>query len=110
MHVSDPKAFAAVLRNAADSIAQQPAHPGQSMPGVWSLDASHPFEVIIGIIAAAAIARACAEKGYNLDRALASYLIVAKQVSLQPVGAPDKVAAEHLRAAAECIEPVLEDA
>jgi hypothetical protein len=110
MHTTNPEAFAAVLREAADSISKQSTHPGQAIPGVWSLDAANPFDVTIGVIAAAAVARACSTKGYDLDRALSSYLVVSKHISLKPVGAPDKVAIQHLLDAADVVAPEMADA
>jgi hypothetical protein len=106
MHKADPVEFSDVLFAAADQIEAQPFHPGQALAGVWSINSLNPPEVIIGVIVTTALARVCATRGYDLDRAMRSYLEVSKQISLQPIGTPDKVAVRHLRDAAQkVIEP-----
>lgn len=99
MH-SNPGEFADLLEAAADDIDRQPQHPGQSIAGVWPVTPEYPPEVLIGMVAAAALARVCKTRGCDLDKSLASYVQVSKNIALTLKGAPDQIAAQHLRDAA----------
>jgi hypothetical protein len=103
MHRNKPK-FASLLRSAAEVVAGQTQHPGQVLPGVWGIDPVFPYDVMIGLITAQALAVVCRDQDMNLDAVLISYLEVSRMIRLRPVGAPDKMAIAHLREAADALE------
>ncbi|USN15445.1 hypothetical protein KIKIMORA_02990 [Brevundimonas phage vB_BpoS-Kikimora] len=101
MHNHRPEEFARVLDAAADYIAAQPLHPGQTMPGIWELDDGDKEPArLIGVIVTLAIAQVCQHLECELQSAMESYAEVARNVRLKPLGAPDLMAAQHLRDAA----------
>lgn len=109
----NPGEFAQLLEAAAEDIGRQTRHPGQIFPGVWPVDSTeHSPERLIGMVAAAALARVCHQQGADLDSALASYVEVSKDVPLVPKGGPDVMAAQHMRdsAAALLVQAGLESA
>lgn len=97
----NPEAFADLLESAADDIGRQERHPGQSLPGVWNVGGANSPEQLIGVVATAALARVCRARDADLDSALASYVEVAKNISVTPQGGPDVMAAQHMRDAAK---------
>lgn len=100
MHRTDSEGFAALLEKAADDIARQPIHPGQTVPGLWKIGGENPPERLIGVIATGALARVARQNDYDLDEVLASYVEVSKNISITPKGAPDTMARTHLLDAA----------
>ena len=98
MHRKDPEAFALILDEAADHIARQKKHPGQTLPGVWPLDDSlnEPAR-LIGVIVTLALAEVCERHGCDMQDTLTSYAEVSHAVPLQLKGGPDIMAANHLR-------------
>jgi hypothetical protein len=97
----DSELFAALLTDAATDIERQTKHPGQTIPGVWRLSGEDAPERLIVIIATSALSRVCQRREIDVDQALASYVEVSKNISIKPKGAPDVIAAQHLRDAAE---------
>lgn len=98
MHKTRPEEFARVLDAAADYIAAQPLHPGQTMPGIWELDDGDKEPArLIGVIVTLAIAQVCQHLECELQSAMESYADAARNVRLRPLGAPDLIAAQHLR-------------
>lgn len=98
MHNRQPEEFARLLDEAAEHIARQPIHPGQTLPGLWNLDdGSHEPARLIGVIVTLAIAHVCKEIECDLQEALASYAAVSRNIPLAAVGGPDVIAAQNLR-------------
>ncbi len=95
--------FPELLMNAATDVEGQVHHPGQILPGVWVNEPSQPPEVVIGIIAATAVARVSAKMGLGCGQALEAYVRVSRNVGLKIKGDPAKMAAQHLRDAAEAL-------
>ena len=107
MHTRQPEEFARILDEAADHIARQPIHPGQTMPGLWNLDdATHEPARLIGVIVTLAIAHVCKDADCDLQEALASYAQVAHNIPLVARGGPDVIAAQNLRDAAKVLRRV----
>lgn len=107
MHTRQPEEFARLLDEAADHIARQPIHPGQTLPGLWSLDdASNEPARLIGVIVTLALAHVCKGAGCDLQEALASYAQISHTVPLTAKGGPDVIAAQHLRDAAKALRTV----
>jgi hypothetical protein len=100
MH-TDTTTFASLLRDAADDIAKQERHPGQAIPGVWTIGGDYDPERLIVVIATAALMRVCRQRDLDIDRVLVSYVEVSKNISITPKGAPDVIAMQHLRDAAD---------
>ena len=104
MHTRKPEEFARILDEAADYIARQPIHPGQSLPGLWNLDDdTHEPARLIGVIVALALANVCQSAGCELQEALASYAAVSHNIPLVAKGGPDVIAAQNLRDAAQVL-------
>jgi hypothetical protein len=91
------KPFENLFRYAADDVARQTRHPGQSIPGVWDLGGNQPPNVIVVAIVAAALARIAAEHEVSFQALLAHYTDVAGHVPFRAVGAPDSIAIAHLK-------------
>lgn len=101
--MTSPYPFSEVLDRAAADVEAQPCHPGQTLPGVWALGRSPP-ETLIGIIASGALIRVCRQVDYDKSAAISRYLDLAQHhVTLSAGGAPDVMAARHLRDAAEAM-------
>jgi hypothetical protein len=107
MH-SNPAYFAHILREAADSIARQPIHPGQTTPGIWEVNSeeSWPAATIVNIIWTA-LARVCRAESADLEKALESYRVLSRDIPLTVKGAPDVIAAQHLRDVATEVDRLL---
>ncbi|USN14188.1 hypothetical protein PAPPERLAPAPP_05150 [Brevundimonas phage vB_BpoS-Papperlapapp] len=104
MHTRQPEEFARILDEAAEHIARQPIHPGQSLPGLWNLDDdSHEPARLIGVIVASALAQVCKTGDCDLQEALASYAAVSHNIPLVAKGGPDVIAAQNLRDAARTL-------
>lgn len=98
MHSKDPEAFALILDEAADHIARQTKHPGQSLPGVWPIDdGRHEPARLIGVIVTLALVEVCKRHGCDAQATLTSYAQVSHAVPLNLKGGPDVMAANHLR-------------
>lgn len=101
MHNSNPEEFARLLDAAADHVAKQRIHPGQTLPGLWPINKdTHEPARLIGVIVTLALANACRDADCDLTKALESYAEVSKDVTIVPKGGPDVMAAQHLRDAA----------
>ena len=107
MHTRQPEEFARILDEAADYIARQPIHPGQTVPGLWSLDddSNEPAR-LLGVIVTLALAHVCRHVDCDLQEALTSYAKVSHTVPLVAKGGPDVMAAQHLRDAAQALRRV----
>ncbi|UTC29466.1 hypothetical protein BAMBUS_03840 [Brevundimonas phage vB_BpoS-Bambus] len=104
MHTRNPEEFSRILDEAAEYIARQPIHPGQTMPGLWSLDdGSHEPARLIGVIVALALAQVCKAGDCDLQAALSSYAAVTHNIPLIAKGGPDVIAAQNLRDAARTL-------
>lgn len=107
MHTRQPEEFAYLLDEAADYIAAQKFHPGQTFPGVWSLDdAGNEPARLIGVIVTLALVHVCRDRNINAQEALSSYAAVSRTVTLTARGSPDIMAAQHLRDAAKALRRV----
>lgn len=107
MHTRQPEEFARLLDEAADHIAKQPIHPGQTVPGMWSLDdANNEPARLIGVIVTLAIAHVCKGSDCDLQEALSSYAEISKAIPLVAKGGPDVIAAQNLRDAAKALRLV----
>jgi hypothetical protein len=96
----DATQFADLLESAAQTIETSTKHPGQDVPGLWNLGGANTPERVIGVLAASALAKVARQRGVDLDPVLISYVEVSRNVSLTMRGAPDRIAAQHMRDAA----------
>lgn len=95
-----PLDVAVLLDTAAAQIIASDEHPGQVFPGVWKIGGENSPERVISVVAASALAKVCAQRGVDLEAILKSYVLISRNVALTPRGAPDTMAATHLRDAA----------
>lgn len=100
MHQRNPGEFADILDAAVRKIDDTDRHPGQAIPGVWTIGGANTPERVIGLVAAKALHRVCTERGLEFDRVIESYAAVSKNISITPKGGPDVMAKAHLRDAA----------
>lgn len=106
-HLSQPEDFSRLLDEAAEHIARQSIHPGQTVPGMWNLDGdSNEPARLIGVIVTLAIAHVCKEGDCDLQEALQSYAEISKTIPLVARGGPDVIAAQNLRDAAKALRMV----
>ena len=85
-HLSQPEDFSRLLDEAAEHIARQSIHPGQTVPGMWNLDGdSNEPARLIGVIVTLAIAHVCKEGDCDLQEALQSYAEISKTIPWSPV-------------------------
>ena len=102
-----PENFARLLDEAADHIARQTIHPGQTVPGMWNLDGeTHEPARLIGVIVTLALAHVCKDGDCDLQEALRSYAEISKTIPLVARGGPDVIAAQNLRDAARALRMV----
>lgn len=99
MH-KNPTEFANLLDAAADRIEQNNIHPGQAIPGVWTIGGDNTPEKVIGTVAARALLTICKERSLPFEKVMESYVTVSRNISLKAQGGPDVMAKNHLRDAA----------
>lgn len=86
-----------LFRAAADDVAQQAIHPGQTMPGLWTIDSQYPPNVLVVTIVAAALSRVAKARDLDFEPILRRYVELSPEVPFRLVGAPDLVAKAHLQ-------------
>ncbi|AXQ68324.1 hypothetical protein HOT99_gp293 [Caulobacter phage CcrBL10] len=95
--MNDGVPYENIFRAAADDVARQPLHPGQSLPGVWNLTKETPATVLVVAIVAGALSRLAKARDLEFEPLLRRYVELSPAVPFRPVGAPDLIAKAHLQ-------------
>ncbi|ARB13656.1 hypothetical protein Ccr2_gp126c [Caulobacter phage Ccr2] len=86
-----------LFRAAADDVSRQELHPGQSIPGIWTLTKETPTNVLVVAIVAGALSRIAQARGLEFEPLLRRYVDLSVKVPFRAVGAPDLIAKAHLQ-------------
>lgn len=94
--------FTECFERAAEIIAETKQFPGQSVPGLWTLNEHHHVPaVLISIIIANALASAAKDCDETFDFLLDRYMKIMADQPMEVRGAPDQIARSLLLRAAE---------